>query len=102
MAQHLLNDLDANEKTLKESDANCLGSLGFDQKGDRYFAGNFWMAKMVYIKTLPEIRKHWEDAARSRYIAESWIGKGAEFNPKHIDGFFTFNLNDLSYRLNNL
>jgi hypothetical protein len=106
MTRHVLGNLDRNRKVLEAADHNCLGVAGFvdwfqsyrDAPGRRvtYFAGNFWMAKASYLKTLPPIREYWDKTyGRSRYTSELWIGRNETYRPLFLDGLFFDQLGNL-------
>lgn len=63
---------------LRDTENYCLTL----NKPFEYFAGNIWMAKNSYIRSLVEYKKYITES--DRYLAESWIGEG-NIQPLYID-----------------
>lgn len=60
-----------------------LALANFDPFGPAqlHFAGTFWIARVDYLRMLPEISKHVQADPSSRYYAEAWIGSSLEMKP---------------------
>lgn len=93
MGNYLLPQLDYLNAFLSLSAYNTAGSLCYLEKNSthiknhRYFAGNFWMAKSSYLRSLPSVldyAKPFMDSDACRYAAESWIGLG-DLKPLMLD-----------------
>jgi hypothetical protein len=44
--------------------------------GDGHFSGNFWLARLDYVRRLPDFGEYHRTHGLSRYNCEQWIGKG--------------------------
>ncbi len=71
----------------------CGRMLVFDrQHGYRYFAGNFWMAKATYLKSLPNYADFIQNPGTSyfrpadRFLAEVGVDRSKRMKPMATDG----------------